>query len=431
MASLTAYSDIYSADIDHNMFYTFSTAIPTDVRIDSITYQQEVTSLDDPNKGTWTLSTSSFGRGTKIGTISDKSVKDLKTKTTFTNVSYNSIRGEQYVYVYSTADYSYYASARLALTVNYTANSTYWSSTSTLSLSRSGTSVTATKGGTAVNSWGSAVTYYLYEGSTKKGTFSGNTLTLSNVSVGEHTYKVVASAGGLTADGKSASITVPANSTYWSSTSTLSLSRSGASVTATKGGTAVNSWGSTVTYYLYEGSTNKGTFSGNTLTLSNVSAGEHTYKVVASAGGKTADGASKSVTVPAAAITWSNATLKLAQSDTTVTATKGGTATHNYGTAVTYYLYEGSTKIGTFSGNTLSFTPSVGAHTYKTVASGGGISKDGASASITVVSPHKTLKIYSSSGWVECIIYRYNGSSFIEVEPYYYDGTNWSECSHT
>ena len=116
---------------------------------------------------------------------------------------------------------------------------------------------------------------------------------------------------------------------------------------------------------------------------------------------------------------------------TRVTATKGGTATHNYGTAVTYYLYEGSTKIGTFSGNTLSFTPSVGAHTYKTVASGGGISKDGASASITVVSPHKTLKIYSSSGWVECIIYRYNGSSFIEVEPYYYDGTNWSECSHT
>ena len=226
-------------------------------------------------------------------------------------------------------------------------------------------------------------------------------------------------------------ITYKAPAISWTSTSTLSLSRSGTTVTATKGGTAVHNYGSAVTYYLYEGSTNKGTFSGNTLTLSNVSVGEHTYKVVASAGGLTADGASKSVTVPAAAITWSNATLTLAQSDTTVTATKGGTATHNYGTAVTYYLYEGSTKIGTFSGNTLSFTPSVGEHTYKTVASGGGVSKDGASASITVVSPHKTLKIYSSSGWVECIIYRYNGSSFIEVEPYYYNGTSWSACSHT
>lgn len=222
-----------------------------------------------------------------------------------------------------------------------------------------------------------------------------------------------------------------ANTTSWTSTSTLSLSRSGASVTATKGGTAVNSLGSSVAYYLYEGSTNKGTFSGNTLTLSNVSAGTHTYKVVASAGGKTADGKSASITVPAAAITWSDATLTLAQNGTDVTATMGGTATHNYGTAVTYYLYEDGTQIGAFSGNTLTFTPSVGTHAYKTVASGGGISADGASASITVVSPHKTLKIYSSSGWVECIVYRYNGSSFIEVEPYYYNGTSWSACSHT
>ena len=222
-----------------------------------------------------------------------------------------------------------------------------------------------------------------------------------------------------------------ANTTSWTSTSTLSLSRSGTSVTATKGGAATNSLGSSVTYYLYEGSTNKGTFSGNTLTLNNVSAGTHTYKVVASAGGKTADGKSASITVPAAAITWSDATLTLAQNITEVTATMGGTATHNYGTAVTYYLYEDSTQIGTFSNNTLTFTPSVGAHTYKTVASGGGISADGASASITVVPPYKTLKIYNGSEWIECIVYRYDGNSFIEVEPYYYDGTNWSECSHT
>ena len=216
----------------------------------------------------------------------------------------------------------------------------------------------------------------------------------------------------------------------WSG-ATLSLSRSGNSVTATKGGSATHNNGNTITYYLYEGNTNLGAFSGNTKTISNVSAATHTYKVMASGGTVSAQGGSASVTVPAAAITWSNATLALVQNGTDVTATMGGTATHNYGTAVTYYLYEGSTQIGTFSNNTLTFTPSVGAHTYKTVASGGGISADGASASITVVPPYKTLKIYSGSGWIECIVYRYDGNNFIEVEPYYYDGTNWSECSHT
>ena len=324
-----------------NFTIYFSPVIPTNVRIDSITLKQ-TTSRTDPGKYTWVLSTSMWGGGTKIGTISNKYLQELKTTTTFTNNSYNTIRGLSPVYLYLSPDYTSEYAADFTLTVNYTANSTYWSSTSTLSLSRSGTSVTATKGGTAVNSWGSAVTYYLYEGSTNKGTFSGNTLTLNNVSVGTHTYKVVASAGGLTANGASASITVPA-----------------------------------------------------------------------------------------AAITWSDATLTLAQNGTDVTATMGGTATHNYGTAVTYYLYEGSTQIGTFSNNTLTFTPSIGVHTYKTVASGGGISADGASASITIAPPYKTLKIYSGSGWIECIVYRYDGNSFIEVEPYYYNGTNWSECSHT
>ena len=216
----------------------------------------------------------------------------------------------------------------------------------------------------------------------------------------------------------------------WSN-STLSLSRSGTTITATKGGSASHNNGNSITYYLYEGSTQKATFSGNTATVSNVSTGTHTYKVVANGGTVSKDGASASIDVPAAAITWSDATLTLVQNGTDVTATMGGTATHNYGTAVTYYLYEDSTQIGAFSNNTLTFTPSVGAHTYKTVASGGGISADGASASITVVPPYKTLKLYSSSGWIECIVYRYDGNNFIEVEPYYYNGTSWSECSHT
>lgn len=336
MASIT--SKTFSIDFRYSdgETATFNSTIPTGVRIDSITLQQ-TTSASYVSKGTWKLYTQASG--TQIGTLS-ASLNELTTARTFSNTSYNSIRGRKTVYLQT--NLAHQVAPSFQITVNYTVNSTYWSSTSTLSLSRSGASVTATRGGTATNSWGSAVTYYLYEGSTNKGAFSGNTLTLNDVSAGTHTYKVVASAGGLTANGANASITVPA-----------------------------------------------------------------------------------------AAITWSDATLALAQNGTDVTATMGGTATHNYGTAVTYYLYEDSTQIGTFSNNTLTFTPSVGAHTYKTVASGGGISADGASASITVVPPYKTLKIYSGSEWIESIVYRYDGNSFIEVEPYYYDGTNWSECSHT
>lgn len=129
-------------------------------------------------------------------------------------------------------------------------------------------------------------------------------------------------------------------------------------------------------------------------------------------------------------LTWSNPTLSLSQSqsDLQVTATMGGTATHSAGLAVTYYLYEGSTLIGEFNNGTLTFTPSVGSHTYKTVASAGGLTTDGATTSITVVERDNcTVGYYDGTNFIECEVYRYDGMNFVQMKPYYYDGNGWIE----
>lgn len=317
-----------------------------------------------------------------------------------------------------------------SITIEYTDPYIWWDNpTLTLSQSASSLQVTATKGGTATHTGGATVTYYLYEGSTQIGQFSGNTMTFTP-SVGTHSYTTVAKGGGVSENGKTTRINV-VNRLTWSNAS-LSLSQSASSlqVTATMGGSATHTSGSTVTYYLYEGSTQIGTFSNGSLTFTST-AGNHTYKTVASAGGLTADGTSTAITV-AHRLTWSNATLSLAQSSSSlqVTATMGGTATHTGGSTVTYYLYEGSTQIGTFSNGSLTFTSTVGSHTYKTVASAGGLSADGASASVTVVQPVTgTVGYYDGTAFVECEVYRHNGTEFEQVIPYYYDGTDWVECS--
>lgn len=302
-----------------------------------------------------------------------------------------------------------------------------WSSASlTLVQSQSSLQVTATMGGTATHSRGLSVTYYLYEGSTQIGTFSNGTLTFTST-VGNHTYKTVAAAGGLTADGATTSITVNGPTLTWSDAYLFLVQTPNTStVTAMMGGTATHSFGETVTYYLYEGTTQIGTFTSSNLSFT-ATAGEHTYKTVAAAGGLTADGAITSISV-VDSITWSNPTLTLAQVQNTlnVTATMGGTATHSSGASVTYYLYEGSTQIGTFSNNSLTFTSTAGSHTYKTVATAGGLSADGASASITVADQDReTVGRYNGSSWDACEVFRYDGTEFVQMKPYYYDGTEF------
>ena len=315
-----------------------------------------------------------------------------------------------------------------------------WSNASlTLSQDTTSRQVTATKGGTATYNGDSSVRYYLYEGSTAIGQFKyGNTLTFTP-SAGSHTYKTVAAAGSTTADGATNSITVVEPALTWSNPSlSLVQSQSSTQVTATMGGTATHSRGLSVTYYLYEGNTQIGTFSNNTITFT-ATVGSHTYKTIATAGGLTADGATTTTTVVGAELYWEGAYLFLVQdpNSLSVTATMGGTATHTFGEPVDYYLYEGSTQIGQFSTSEMTFYASVGDHTYKTVASAGGLTADGAATSISVVEPgppplpvsEGTVGYYDGTQFVECEVYRYNGTSYEQMIPYYYDGTDWVECS--
>lgn len=44
--------------------------------------------------------------------------------------------------------------------------------------------------------------------------------------------------------------------------------------------------------------------------------------------------------------------------------------------------------------------------------------------------PHRTIKYFNGSSWVECIPYYFNGSSWVECIPYYFNGSSWIECSH-
>ena len=205
------------------------------------------------------------------------------------------------------------------------------------------------------------------------------------------------------------------------------------------GGSATHSGGAAVTYQLREGSTVLGTFTNgsNTSITITPSAGSHTFSLVAVAGGLTSTGTSTTVTIVNPAITWSNASLSLSQSTMTgeITATKGGSATHNCGNYVYYELYEGSTYIADFSGNTVTFYANPGNHTYKCVAkSNYNVSADGASSTISVVSISLGTVKYCTDTynktWVECFMYYYDGSNWIQVIPYYYNGSNWVECSH-
>ena len=334
----------------------------------------------------------------------------------------------------------------ITVRVNYEEQSSasiVWTSPSlTLTQATNSRQVTATRGGSAVHTGGSAVTYKIYEGTVSYGTFSGTTLTFTPTA-GNHTYKLVAEAGGLSSTGTTQGITV-LERLYWSTTSSLTLSQASNSlqVTATRSGTASFTGSGTVSYHLYEGTTAVAAFSGTSTSLTFTStAGTHTYKIVAkvSSTSYSLDGVQKSITV-AHKLYWSStSTLTLSQASDSmqVTAAKGGTATcTNASAAITYKLYKGTTVtngvlVGTFSGNTLTFNASGGEQTFFVAAETSGIPMlMGASKTITVKEQGRTVKYYNGSSYVECLLYYYDGSKWVGVIPYYYNGSSWVECSH-
>lgn len=44
-------------------------------------------------------------------------------------------------------------------------------------------------------------------------------------------------------------------------------------------------------------------------------------------------------------------------------------------------------------------------------------------------STSNTVKYYTGSAWVDCIVYYHNGSGWVECVPYYHNGSGWVECS--
>lgn len=115
-------------------------------------------------------------------------------------------------------------------------------------------------------------------------------------------------------------------------------------------------------------------------------------------------------------------------------------------TSITYDLYQGSSKVGTFSGKTYSINQSTleswkqTTITFKVKATASGVkpvvnNKSTLTAESSTITftfePYNTICYYDGSNQVECIVYYYDGSSWQECEPYYYDGSNWQLCSYT
>ena len=133
-------------------------------------------------------------------------------------------------------------------------------------------------------------------------------------------------------------------------------------------------------------------------------------------------------------ITWTNPDLAFAQNEYQLTVTKSGTATDNWGESFTVHLYMDGVDKGAFSGNSITITLTDDQleipHSFALVAVNSTTST-GVTKSFTPASVHKTVKYYTGSAWVECIVSVYDNGQWKEVEPFYYNGTAWVPCSQT
>lgn len=156
--------------------------------------------------------------------------------------------------------------------------------------------------------------------------------------------------------------------------------------------------------------------------------------------------ASKQVTFSAPSLNAPTISLSTTKGQS-VTITRGdSTVNKGSATSITYDLYRGSSKVGTFSGKTYTVNQSTLESwnqisiTFKIKATASGVkpvvnnnstlTAESTTATFTF-EPYKTICYYDGSNQVECIVYYYDGSNWQECEPYYYDGSNWQLCSYT
>lgn len=114
---------------------------------------------------------------------------------------------------------------------------------------------------------------------------------------------------------------------------------------------------------------------------------------------------------------------------------------------ITYYIYKDGTQVG----STTSLTYAFAADTVKTwgdkavsfyvIAKGTSLgntdngttltSGNSNTVSFTYVAPYKTIAYYTSSGWVNCLVYYYTSEGWKLCDPYYYTSSGWQSCSTT
>lgn len=172
--------------------------------------------------------------------------------------------------------------------------------------------------------------------------------------------------------------------------------------------------------------------------------------------------ASKSITFSAPSLNAPTISLSATKGQS-VTITRGdSTVNKGSATSITYDLYRGSSKVGTFSGKTYSINQATLENwgqtnlTFKIQATATGVkpvvnntSKLTADSNTVtfIFEPYKTILYYtgngSINGYEECIVYYYTGNpnegnnGWVECEPYIYTGESnatingWQICSYT
>lgn len=139
-------------------------------------------------------------------------------------------------------------------------------------------------------------------------------------------------------------------------------------------------------------------------------------------------------------IVWTNPRISVAQNDYEITVTKGGFATDNYDYDVIYKLFRDNINVADFDGDVAQITITDSdletTSVFSVVATNPSdapevISAEGASQSFYIDSLYKTVGYYADGEFVPCMIKRYTGQAWEDVEPRYYTNSAWKLCSVT
>ena len=208
-------------------------------------------------------------------------------------------------------------------------------------------------------------------------------------------------------------------------------------------------------------------WNGGTTTATNVSIPAYGSKITITITAEEQDtwsGKSASTSYTFSAPSLSAPTISLSSTKGTQVIITRGDSSVNKGSAasITYDLYRGSSKVGTFSGKTYTVNQSTlegwnqTSITFKIKATASGVkpvvdNKSTLTADSDTVTftfePYKTILYYTENGpingYEECIVYYYTGNpnegnnGWVECEPYIYTGESnatvngWQLCSYT